>query len=201
MAQCLMVPPSSPPRWWRSLYLYGYTQDYTSMPSMRVSICIDKLHVWFYICIYVSSRHTEIYIYMHILVCMYIYINIHTPMQYVPLRLVEAGDLCFRAHHQRGACVRDDAAGRLHLRSLVRWVAGTHLAGRAKGDIIYLLYLSIYNISIFIFISISRSISISIYLSLSIYLSIYVSIYLSIYLTYPIYLSVYPSIYLSIYLI
>ena len=121
---------------------------------------------------------------MHILVCMYIYINIHTPMQYVPLRLVEAGDLCFRAHHQRGACVRDDAAGRLHLRSLVRWVAGTHLAGRAKGDIIYLLYLSIYNISIFIFISISRSISISIYLSLSIYLSYlsYLSICLSIYL-------------------
>ena len=111
-------------------------------------------------------------------------------MQYVPLRLVEAGDLCFRAHHQRGACVRDDAAGRLHLRSLVRWVAGTHLAGRAKGDIIYLLYLSIYNISIFIFISISRSISISIYLSL----------YLSIYLSYLSYLSICLSIYLFIYL-
>ena len=49
--------------------------------------------------------------------------------------LVEAGDLCFRAHHQRGAGVWDDATGRLHLWLLEGWVAGTHLEGLiSNGD-------------------------------------------------------------------
>mmetsp|Transcript_36993 Transcript_36993/g.58487 ORF Transcript_36993/g.58487 Transcript_36993/m.58487 type:complete len:424 (-) Transcript_36993:562-1833(-) len=49
--------------------------------------------------------------------------------------LVEAGDLLFRAHHQRGAGVRDDATGGLHLWLLEGWVAATHLQGLiSNGD-------------------------------------------------------------------